>query len=147
MSTANEPASSDALAGGTLTARSAEPVGERDLGSVGEVPIGEGRLFDVDGWQVAVFRPRQGGVYAIDPVCPHRAGPLAEGLIGGTLLVCPLHGWTFDLVSGSRVGGDEAVACHPARVEDGQILVTGPIGPASEDPDLRLLSPPSGSTA
>ena len=128
-------------------AASAEPVGEHQLCSVAEVPIGEGRLFDVDGWQVAVFRPRQGGVYAIDPVCPHRAGPLAEGLIGGTLLVCPLHGWTFDLVSGSRVGGSETVACHPARVEDGQILVTGPIGSASEDPDLRLLSPPSGSTA
>lgn len=101
-------------------------LGEHCLGPVAQVPVGEGRLFDVDGWQVAVFRPRDGGVHAIDPVCPHRGGPLAEGLVGGTLVVCPLHGWTFDLVSGCRVGGTEVVVRHPARVEDDQIVVSRP---------------------
>ncbi len=97
---------------------------EHHLGPVGQVPLGEGRIFDVDGWAVAVFRPRAGGVLAVDPVCPHRGGPLADGLVGGTLVVCPLHGWTFDLASGCRVGGPEAVASHDVRVEAGQIILS-----------------------
>lgn len=111
-----------------------EPAGERRLGPEAQIPVGEGRLFDVDGWEVAVFRPRAGGVYAIDPVCPHRGGPLAEGLIGGTTVVCPLHGHAFDLASGCQVGGTEAVTCHPARVEDGQLVVSLPSVSTSEAP-------------
>ncbi|MEO5679770.1 MAG: Rieske 2Fe-2S domain-containing protein [Acidimicrobiales bacterium] len=107
----------------------APPV-EHTLGPVTQVPVGEGRLFDVDGWPVAVLRPRDGNVYAVDPVCPHKGGPLADGLLGGTVVVCPLHGWTFDLATGCRVGGPEAVASHPVRVEDGQIVLGGRSLPA-----------------
>jgi nitrite reductase/ring-hydroxylating ferredoxin subunit len=60
---------------------------------------------------------------SVDPVCPHRGGPLAEGLTGGTMVVCPLHAWTFDLVTGCCAGGTEAVGYYPARVEDGQLVV------------------------
>ena len=101
-------------------------VEEHRLGPVVQIPVGEGRLFDVDGWQVAVFRLRDGAVHAIDPVCPHRGGPLADGITGGTMLVCPLHGWTFDLPTGCRLGGSEAVATYPATVEDGHIVVSRP---------------------
>jgi len=123
------------------------PVGEHHLGPATQVPLGEGRLFDVDGWQLAVFRPRDGGVYAIDPVCPHRAGPLAEGLVGGTMVVCPLHAWTFDLTTGCRVGGTEAVACHPARLENLQIVVSGPKVSTSGGPDQRSPARRAGLTA
>ena len=107
----------------TTLAPRTQPGQEVRLGPATQVPVGEGRLFEVDGWRVAVFRPRDGGVYAIDPVCPHRGGPLAEGLTGGTMVVCPLHAWTFDLVTGCRAGGTEAVSAYPARVENGQLVV------------------------
>ena len=110
----------------TTAAPRTQPGQEQRLGLVTQVPVGEGRLFEVDGWRVAVFRLRDGVVYAIDPVCPHRGGPLSEGLTGGTTVVCPLHAWTFDLVTGCRVGGTEVVASYQARVEDGQLVVSRP---------------------
>ena len=55
-----------------------------NLGPVDEIPLGEGRTFDVDGEQVAVFRLRDGSVCAVGAVCPHRGGPLADGQIDGS---------------------------------------------------------------
>jgi phosphoenolpyruvate carboxylase len=97
---------------------------EHILGPVSRVPLGEGRVFDVAGSRVAVFRLRDGAVRAITPLCPHRGGPLADGLVGGTTIICPLHGWQFDLSTGSRIGAPEAVTTYPVRVEDGQIILT-----------------------
>ncbi|MGH8906760.1 MAG: nitrite reductase small subunit NirD [Egibacteraceae bacterium] len=104
------------------------------LGPVSRIPVGEGRLFDVAGRRVAVFRLRDGGVRATDPTCPHRGGPLADGLVGGTTVVCPLHGWRFDLSTGCRIGEPAVtVATYPARVEDGQIVLTLPTSPTRAD--------------
>ena len=75
-----------------------------DLGPVDLIPPGEGRTFAVGGLRVAVFRTRAGEVYATQASCPHRAGPLADGLMGGTNIVCPLHGYKFDLATGCAVG-------------------------------------------
>lgn len=116
------------------TARAVEageslPPPARRLGPAEAVPCGEGRLFDLEGWRVAVFRLRDGAVHAVQPDCPHRGGPLADGLTGGQRVVCPLHGWTFDLLTGRRAGGEEVLRTYPARVEDGQIVVSDPAAP------------------
>ncbi|HEX7827411.1 MAG TPA: Rieske 2Fe-2S domain-containing protein, partial [Mycobacterium sp.] len=68
---------------------------EVDVGPLDEIPPGEGRTYAVGGEQVAVFRLRDGSLRAIDAVCPHRGGPLADGLIDENVVVCPLHGHTF----------------------------------------------------
>ena len=52
------------------------------LGSLWEIPLGEGRVFTIGDRSIAVFRARDGGVHATDPFCPHRQGPLADGLVG-----------------------------------------------------------------
>lgn len=75
-----------------------------NLGPVTRIPVGEGRTFRVGDQQVAVFRTRDGGVFATQAGCPHRTGPLAEGIVGGRRVVCPLHGYTFDLITGKPVG-------------------------------------------
>jgi nitrite reductase (NADH) small subunit len=95
------------------------------LGSVDEVPVGEGRTFAVDGDQIAVFRLRDGSLRAIDAVCPHRGGPLADGLADDRVVVCPLHGHTFDMCTGSETGGnDMSVRSYPVSAVDGTILIT-----------------------
>jgi nitrite reductase (NADH) small subunit len=92
------------------------------LGSVDEVPVGEGRTFAVDGEQIAVFRLRDGSLRAIGAVCPHRGGPLADGLADDRVVVCPLHGHTFDMCTGSETGGDMSVRSYPVSAIDGTIV-------------------------
>jgi nitrite reductase (NADH) small subunit len=76
-----------------------------ELGSLSLIPPGEGRNFAVGSCQVAVFHTRSGRVFATQASCPHRRGPLADGLIGDDRVVCPLHEWTFDLTSGTPLVG------------------------------------------
>jgi nitrite reductase (NADH) small subunit len=95
------------------------------VGSVEEIPVGEGRTFAVDGEQIAVFRLRDGSLRAIAAVCPHKGGPLADGLADHRVVVCPLHGYTFDLCTGSEAGGaDMSVRSYDVSAVDGAIRIT-----------------------
>jgi nitrite reductase (NADH) small subunit len=94
------------------------------LGPLAQIPIGEGRMFDVGGLRIAVFHARSGAVYATQASCPHRSGPLADGLMGGSTLVCPLHAWKFDLATGAALLGDCRITTYPARLnEDGDVAL------------------------
>jgi nitrite reductase (NADH) small subunit len=98
---------------------------EFTVGSLGAIPLGEGRSFSAFGEKVAVFRTRTGQVFAVQAECPHRGGPLADGLLGGTTLICPLHSWKFDLASGNAQFGDCGLKTYPVRVDEAeQIIVT-----------------------
>ena len=77
------------------------------LGALSEIPAGEGRAYAVAGRQVAVFRLRDGTVRALDAVCPHRGGPLADGQTDADVVVCPLHAHVFDLSTGACRSGQE----------------------------------------
>lgn len=87
------------------------------LGPVAAIPKGEGRTFEIGLLRVAVFHGRDGRVFATQAECPHRQGPLSDGLLGGTTLVCPLHEWTFDLTSGMALQGSCGIHVYPVRVE------------------------------
>jgi nitrite reductase (NADH) small subunit len=95
------------------------------LGPLTQIPEGEGRTFTVGNKQVAVFRTRAGTVYATQAECPHRKGPLADGLLSADTLVCPLHEWSFDLASGAAKMGTCGVAVYPiAQEADGTLVLT-----------------------
>jgi nitrite reductase [NAD(P)H] small subunit len=93
------------------------------LGPVAAIPLGEGRVYAVNGENIAVFRTRAGAVYAVQAACPHRGGPLADGLVGGTTLICPLHGWKFDLSTGQALFGDCGVKTFPVRIDEAEQMV------------------------
>lgn len=94
------------------------------LGSVEAIPPGEGRAFVVGDRTIAVFRQRDGALYATQNSCPHEGGPLAEGLIGAGSVLCPLHAWKFNLATGACVNDpDRRIRTYAVREEGGEILL------------------------
>ena len=96
---------------------------EIDLGALESVPLGQGFCFRVGGLEIAVFRQRDGRVFAASNRCPHRQGPLAEGILGGGKVICPLHAHAFDLCSGAGAVPEERLRVYPVRVVDGRLLL------------------------
>lgn len=100
-----------------------------DLGPVDAIPVGEGRAYVVGGEPIAIFRTRTGGLFATQALCPHARGPLADGLIGSTTVLCPLHAFAFDLQTGRCLNG----SCSDLRPyvvsagPDGEILLELPM--------------------
>jgi nitrite reductase (NADH) small subunit len=96
---------------------------EVTLGPVSAIPPGEGRTFAVARERIAVFHGRDGQLFATQATCPHRGGPLADGLLGGSTLICPLHGWKFDLSSGAVLRGECGLKTYAVRVSAAQQIV------------------------
>jgi nitrite reductase (NADH) small subunit len=96
---------------------------EHLLGPLSQIPPGEGRNFLVAGQEIAVFHLRDGRVYATQAQCPHRGGPLADGLTDGATVVCPLHDRIFSLATGEGIGSDCTLAVYPAHVGNGAVYV------------------------
>ena len=91
-----------------------------------ESPPGEGREFVAGGKIVAVFNA-DGAFHAMDGICPHAGGPLANGVLRGNVITCPWHGWQFDVTSGRHCLNDHLK--HPAfavTVEEGELWVEFP---------------------
>ena len=95
-----------------------------DIAALGDVPQRGARVVKTAHGCVAVFRTAADEVFALDNACPHKAGPLAEGIVHGTSVTCPLHNWVISLETGMAQGADEGqVATYPARVDQGRILL------------------------
>ena len=88
-----------------------------------ELPLGEGRAFAVGDTMVAVFRLRSGELRAIDAVCPHAGGPLADGQFDTKKIVCPLHNYFFSLADGTCLNGDSPCARTRSARRTGEIVV------------------------
>lgn len=96
------------------------------LGPVESIPAGEGRNFLVDRMAIAIFRTRAGELFATQAHCPHRGGPLADGLMGGGRIVCPFHSYAFDLATGEALArGCPALRTYRVWVdEEGEICTS-----------------------
>jgi len=95
------------------------------------IPPREGRAIQAANHALAIFNLGDRFV-ATESQCPHRGGPLGDGIISGQTVVCPLHAWKFDLVSGACVNHPESQSClntFPTRVEGGIIFVELPGAP------------------
>jgi len=92
------------------------------IGPLTQIPPGEGRNFLVAEQLIAVFHTRDGGVFATQANCPHRGGPLADGLVDASTVVCPLHDRVFDFATGKGVGNDCDIVTYPARIDENGVI-------------------------
>lgn len=102
---------------------SAEVVEAVTLGDAAQIPLGEGRAFDVAGEQVAIFRLRTGELRAVSAVCPHRGGPIADGQIDNAVVLCPLHLNAFSLDTGCSTTYDTPLHTYRVDVDADNALV------------------------
>ncbi len=92
--------------------------------NVESIPLREGRAVTLGDMELAIFR-LENRCLTIENKCPHKGGPLCDGIVSGATVVCPLHGQRFDLESGMPVLASQpgCVATFPTRVENGIIFV------------------------
>ena len=121
------PAASGPFAGGAGTVSDYSEEGgagmttseitEHAVAAADDLPPGGARAYAVGDTMVAVFRLRSGELRAVDAVCPHSGGPLADGQFDAKKVICPLHNYFFSLADGTCLNGDYAVRTYPVREE------------------------------
>lgn len=93
-----------------------------DVCALEDVPVQGSRIVKTEGGCLALFRTTADEVYALDDNCPHKGGPLSQGMVAGNTITCPLHNWVFSMESGEALGVDQGrVATTPARIENGRV--------------------------
>lgn len=96
------------------------------LTTVDQIPPREGRAVSVGDRELAVFNVGDNRFLAVDGRCPHKGGPLCDGIVAGDTVVCPLHGWKIGLASGTVERPTGIAACvhtYDTRVVDGIVLL------------------------
>jgi nitrite reductase (NADH) small subunit len=94
------------------------------VGSVRDIPRLGARVIRTQAGDIAVFRTADDRIFALDDRCPHRGGPLSQGIVHGDRVTCPLHNWMIGLGDGRAVAPDEGcVAVHAVRIEDGVVML------------------------
>lgn len=95
-----------------------------EVGQLSDIPRQGARVVRTAAGCIAVFRTAEDEVFALNDRCPHKGGPLSEGIVHGQAVTCPLHAWVFDLNSGAAQGADVGqVMTYPARTEGGRVLL------------------------
>jgi nitrite reductase (NADH) small subunit len=94
------------------------------VGSISEIPRRGSRCISTPKGKIAVFRTAEDRIFAIEDHCPHKGGPLSQGIVHGAAVTCPLHNWVISLETGKALGADEgAVRTIPVRLDGDKILI------------------------
>ena len=94
------------------------------IGNIADIPVRGARCVKTPQGKVAVFRTAENEVFAIEDHCPHRGGPLSQGIVHARAVTCPLHNWVISLETGKALGADEgAVKTIALRNEDGALFI------------------------
>ncbi|ASK89283.1 assimilatory nitrite reductase [NAD(P)H] small subunit [Sphingorhabdus sp. SMR4y] len=96
-----------------------------DIGPVEQLPALGARTLPVQGGQeIVIFRTATGGIYALANKCPHKGGPLSQGMVHDTSVTCPLHNWRISLLTGEALGEDKGcVPVIPVKIDAGRIYI------------------------
>jgi nitrite reductase (NADH) small subunit len=94
------------------------------IGSITDIPRRGARCVNTPQGKIGVFRTAEDKVFAIEDHCPHKGGPLTQGIVHGASVTCPLHNWVISLETGLAQGADEgAVKTIPIKVEGGELFI------------------------
>ncbi len=99
------------------------------------IPVLGARVVRTPDGDVAIFRNEADQIFALRDACPHKQGPLSQGIVHGQTVTCPLHAWKIDLACGEAIAPDQGCTpTYPVRVQDGHVHL-----------HLVSLSPVAGS--
>lgn len=95
-----------------------------EIGELADIPKLGARIVQAPDGEIAVFRSSSDEVFAVLNRCPHKGGPLSEGILSGHNVTCPLHNWRIQLETGEAVAPDVGcVPVYPVKVENGLIYL------------------------
>lgn len=107
--------------------QAATPLNESwiEIGNLEDIPPLGSRVVETEGGPIAVFRNSDDEVFALLNRCPHKGGPLSEGIVYGRTVACPLHNWCLDLANGQVQAPDEGcIPNYPVRLEGGKVFLS-----------------------
>lgn len=95
-----------------------------DIAALEDIPRLGSRVVRTPDYNIAIFRTATDEVFALKDECPHRKGPLSQGIVHDTTVTCPLHNWKIDLASGQAKAPDEGCSRrYPINVEAGRVYL------------------------
>ncbi len=95
-----------------------------EIGKLVDIPVLGSRIVKTAGGDVAVFRTADDSIFALHDKCPHKGGPLSQGIVHGTSVTCPLHNWVVGLDTGKAKGTDTGCTNRFAiKVLDGRVFL------------------------
>ncbi len=98
-----------------------------EIGDIEDIPRQGARVVRTSQGDIAVFRTATNEVFALHDRCPHKSGPLSQGIVSGKTVTCPLHNWNIQLDSGEAVAPDKGCArSFPVKVTDGHVYISLP---------------------
>ena len=96
-----------------------------DIGPVADIPLQGARVVRTGHGDIAVFRTAAGSILAVEDRCPHKGGPLSQGIVHGDMVTCPLHNWVISLKTGDAQGADVGcVQTIAVRVEGDRVMLS-----------------------
>lgn len=98
-----------------------------EIAQLDEIPVLGSRVVKTDSLDIAIFRTSDDRIFAVRDACPHKQGPLSQGIVHGTSVTCPLHNWKIDLASGEALGADEGCTnVYDTKVENSMVYLRIP---------------------
>jgi nitrite reductase (NADH) small subunit len=98
-----------------------------EITQLDEIPVLGSRVVKTADEDIAIFRTSDDRIFAVKDACPHKQGPLSQGIVHGTAITCPLHNWKIDLASGEALGADEGCTnVYDTKVENNMVYLRIP---------------------
>lgn len=95
-----------------------------DIGAEADIPLRGSRVVKAPAGDIAVFKAADGAIFALRDKCPHKGGPLSQGIVHGHGVTCPLHNWVISLETGEAQGADKGCTPKiPTKVEQGRVMI------------------------
>ncbi len=96
-----------------------------EVGTMNDIPRLGSRVVETSKGNIAIFRTAEDEIFALRDKCPHKGGPLSQGIVHGKRVACPLHDWKIHLDSGEAVAPDEGCAAsYPVRLEGDKVMLS-----------------------